>query len=132
VPRLPSGLDLILSCDALIEPDVSWFDCPRGHFWYWTEAERIGSARGPNIFQIPTFAKAPDTRADVRRFIRVLELDEDGKYQWRGEWLVDFPRYLPLDRPDLIAWRAWIDGPEAQRFMDQAIERCARLAFERA
>jgi len=83
------------------------------------------------IIQVPEHALVPVNREEVRRFIQVLEMDEDGRYAWRGEWLSQFPRYTDLDEADLSAWLEWLDTRERINFLDETVAKCERLA-ERA
>jgi hypothetical protein len=131
MPTLPSGLTLAISSDALIDNGTNWFHCPQGHFWYWM----IDSELNPppfeleeTILQAPAHAPAPNDRDGVKNFIRVLEMSNDGKFGWRGEWLATFPQYTALDDMDFAAWQTWMEKPETQRFLDEAMERCQRLA----
>jgi len=83
MPILPSGLQLALSCDALFDHGGNWFDCPEGYFWYWAPDPDI---MGPppfdpdtEILQVAQPAPVPETREEVKRYIRVMEV-EDGLY----------------------------------------------------
>jgi len=128
--RLPSGLTLRLSWDAVIDPDDSWFDCPADHFWYWADAPDISSAPGQrksDLRQLPAPARVPRNRDEVKRFIRVRQMG-DSIHAERAEWLAEFPRYVVLDAVDMAAWTAWMTSPDAQSFLDQAIDRCSGLA----
>ena len=73
-------------------------------------------------------ALVPTSREEVKRFIRVIEIDDNSMYLWRGEWLSLFPHYIELDEHDLAAWNAWIDRPEIDQFLDDTITECQRLA----
>jgi hypothetical protein len=131
MPRLPSGLTLALSRHAIIEHDSNWFDCPDGRFWLWVPAPEMGPPPyDPNttIMQAPEHAAVPTSRDEASRFVRVLEMREDGKYAWRGEWLAEFPKYRMLSAADTEAWKAWLARAETAKFLDETIERCVRMA----
>ena len=131
MPELPSGLQLAVSRDALFDHGGNWFNCPEGHFWFWVPAPEIGHPPyDPNedIESIAQHAPVPSTREEAKQFIRVLELNDSGLYSWRGEWLSLFPRYTDLDGIDLEAWNAWINRPETDKFLDDTIAECQRLA----
>jgi hypothetical protein len=129
---LPSGLDIALSRDAIIEHDGNWFHCPEGHFWYWdVDVEIMGPPPfplGEEIWQAPRFAKTPATREDCAQFIRVLEMAENGLYGWRGEWLRTFPTFQELSSHDVTAWRLWLNEPHVERFLDDTIHVCTTMA----
>jgi hypothetical protein len=115
----------------MIEHQGNWFECPKGHFWFWKAVPEMGPPPydpHTEIMQIAEHAKAPSNRVEVKQFIQVLEMLENGNYGWRGEWLIDFPRHLTLDGHDQIAWETWLNTPEALAFLDKTIEKCARLA----
>lgn len=131
MPRLPSGLTLALARDAIIEHSENWFSCPEGHFWFWTAAPEMGPPPydpHAEIMTMPEHAPAPTSREEMGRFIRVMEMRSDGIYAWRGEWLADFPKYRTLDTADANAWKAWLDRPQNQVFLDEAIERCRHMS----
>jgi hypothetical protein len=131
MPTLPSGLNLALSSDALIDNGTNWFHCPVGHFWYWDIDPELGhppfDLNSP-VFAVPAHAPAPENRTDVRKFIRVLEMSKDGKYGWRGDWLASFPQYIALDEQDAKAWESWLEKPETLQFLDETVEKCRHLA----
>jgi hypothetical protein len=131
MPQLPSGLTLALSRDALFDHRGNWFKCPEGHFWYLLPSPEMGTAPydpDRELRQIAKPAAAPRDREEAKRFVRVLEMRSDGGYGWRGEWLHLFPRFTELHNGDLTAWNAWISSPEVDRFLDDVIAECARLA----
>lgn len=131
MPILPSGLDLAVSSDALIETGTNWFKAPDGHFWFWKIDEELNPPPfelGATIFQEPATALAPKTRQEAMQFIRVLEMCENGKWGWRGEWLSSFPLYTKLDEQDTIAWNEWLARPGITRFIDETIRKCEKLA----
>jgi len=131
MPELPSGLNLAISRLALIDPGRNWFRCPDGHFWYWVPDPELGAPPfelDAEILQVPEHAPVPSNRKEVKRFIQVLEMDEDGRYAWRGEWLSHFPRYTDLDEADLSAWLDWLDVPERTEFLNETIVKCEQLA----
>jgi hypothetical protein len=131
MPTLPSGLRLALWNNALIEHDDNWFECPEGHFWYSAAAPEMGSplfAHDEEVWTTPAHAPVPRDREEAKKFVQILEMAEDGKGVWRGEWLADFPKYRTLSDADLVAWKAWLDRPETYRYLDEVIVRCSRLA----
>ena len=104
---------------------------PRRSFWYSVAAPDMGPRPfdlNAKVELIAQHAPAPRTREEGKQFIRVLELNDEGTYSWRGEWLSLFPRYTDLDDKDLEAWQAWIDRPEQHKFFDDTIAECQRLA----
>ncbi|MDA0240639.1 MAG: hypothetical protein O3A84_11530 [Proteobacteria bacterium] len=131
MPDLPSGLNLAISRQALFDHGGNWFKCPDGSFWYWVPDPEIGPPPfdpDDEILLIAEHAPVPETREEAKRFIRVLEMTDDGKYGWRGEILSLFPRYTELDTRDLEAWNAWINRTETENFLDDTIAECQRLA----
>ena len=131
MPVLPSGLQLAVSSDALFDHGGNWFNCPDGHFWYWIAAPEMGPPQydlNAEVTLIAQHAPVPINREEVKLFIRVLEQDTGGMYAWRGEWLSLFPRHIELDDSDLDAWNAWIDRSETNKFLDDTIAKCQRLA----
>jgi hypothetical protein len=134
MPELPSGLNLAISRDALFDHGGNWFRCPDGHFWYWIPAPEMGApsydlnAEIDNVRRIAQHAPVPESREEAKQFIEVLEINDNGLYSSRGEWLSSFPRYTELDEPDLAAWNAWVNRPETNQFLDDTIAECQRLA----
>ena len=44
MPQLPSGLKLALFNGSLIEHEGNWFECPKGHFWFWKAAPEMAAS----------------------------------------------------------------------------------------
>jgi hypothetical protein len=131
MPKLPSGLELAISRDALFDHGGNWSSCPDGHFWYWAPAPEIGPPPyepGAEIMQQAAHAPVPKDREEAKKYLHVLEMRPDGKYTWRGEWLFEFPKYTKVDERDLSAWNEWLARPETDRFLDATVEECRRLA----
>lgn len=131
MPTLPSGLSLALWDEAIFEPGQNWFKCPEGHFWYHTAAPEMGEPlfdKDEQVWTLPVHAIAPRNRDEVKQFIQILEMAEDGSGVWRGEWLGDFPKYRTLTDADKIAWDAWFKRPEVDAYLDRVIARCSELA----
>ncbi len=131
MPELPSGLNLAVSRDALFDHGGNWTNCPDGHFWFWVPAPEMGPPPfdlNRDIDTIAQHAPVPTNREEMKHFIRVLEINDKGLYSSRGEWLSLFPRYTELDEADLVAWNEWINLPEIDQFLDEAIAECERLA----
>jgi hypothetical protein len=132
MPDLPSGLRLAISRDALFEHGGNSFLCPEGHFWFWiADPEIMGDLPFDPDAEIITalrHAAVPKDRDEVKNYIRVFEIGEDDKIIWRGELLAEFPRWTKLDADDLEAWNAWVNTPEIDEFLDEAMEKCQQLA----
>ena len=132
MPKLPSGIELAISKDALFDHGGNWFNCSDGHFWYWYPDPEMGEPpfdTNNEILHIAQPAPVPKDREEAKRFVRVLEIvSAQEKYQWRGEWLAGFPHYTELDARDLDAWIDWLDTPKIAAFLDSVIEECERLA----
>ena len=131
MPTLPSGLNLAISRDALFDHGGNWFKCPEGNFWYWEPDPEIGPAPFDPDTEITLIAKhalVPKDREEAKKFVRVLEMRPDGKYGWRGELLHSFPKFAHLDDRDSDAWESWIKSPDTDRFLDDTIEKCKKLA----
>lgn len=131
MPKLPSGLSLAVSRHALFNHGGNWFSCPEGHFWYWEPAPEIGPPPFDPESEIELVAKhapVPRSREEAKQFIRVLEMRPDGKYGWRGELLNSFPKFFRLDENDASAWESWVKSPGTERFLDDTIEECKKLA----
>lgn len=131
MPLLPSGLKFAISRDALFDHGGNWFNCPDGHFWYWAADPAIMGAGpyklGQEIIRSAEHAPAPDTEEDVKKYIYVLECEENEKWGWRGEWLDKFPLYRTLSAEDKIAWSAWVESAEIQDYLRETVEICKRL-----
>ncbi len=131
MPTLPSGLNLAISRHALFDHGGNWFTCPEGHFWYWEPDPEMGPAPfdpDAEITMIAKHAPVPKDREEAKQFVRVLEMRPDGKYGWRGELLQSFPKFTRLDNRDSAAWESWIKLPATDRFLDDTIEKCNKLA----
>jgi hypothetical protein len=131
MPELPSGLTFYISRDALFDHGGNWFKCPDGHFWYWVAAPEMGAppyALNGEVSLKAEHAPVPRSRDEMKKFIRVLQKRPDGMAAWGGEWLADFPRYTEMGERDLAAWRTWLAEDKVDRFLDEAIAECERLA----
>ena len=128
MPTLPSGLTLALTRTALFDPGRNWFECPFGHFWYWTPDAAPPWEANPVILQSAKHAPVPTNREEVKEFIHVEQIADDNELIWNGEWLATFPRFIHLDRADIAAWKAWLEREETYRFLDETIAACQRLA----
>jgi len=132
MPKLPSGIELAISKDALFDHGGNWFNCPDGHFWHWFPDSEMGDPpfdTNNEILLIAQHEPVPKDREEAKRFVHVLEINSDQEnYHWRGEWLAWFPRYTELKAGDLTAWIAWLDTPNVAAFLDNVIEECERLA----
>lgn len=134
MPLLPSGLKLAISRDALFDHGGNWFGCPSGHFWYWAaDAQIMGP--GPyelcsEILRSAEHAPAPSSIEGVKKFIYILECEDDEKWGWRGEWLEQFPQYRILSPEDQLVWNAWVESEEIQEFLLETLQICGRLANE--
>ena len=131
MPELPSGIKLAVTRDALFDHDGNWTECPDGHFWHLVPTPEMGPLPYDLINEIEFSIKhspVPTSREEVRHFIWVVEINDNGGYSWRGEWLSSFPRYIERDKQDLAAWNVWINSSEASKFLDDTITECQRLA----
>ena len=131
MPKLPSGLELLLDMSEIMEPDLNWFRAPQGHFWYWRAADENPPPFAPDddYLRQPQSAPVPSSREDMKKFVRVIVKEPDGGYFWEGDYLAEFPFVRDLAKEDLEAWRAWLDRPQLNAFLDQGIEKC-RLQAE--
>jgi hypothetical protein len=89
MPELPSGLKLAISRDALFDHGGSWFECPDGHFWYWTPDEQT-MVKGPyplgvEILRSAVHAPVPTTVEEAKKYVYVHECADGEKWGWRGE-----------------------------------------------
>jgi len=131
VPILPSGLNLGIARNALFDHGGNWFSCPDGHFWYWVPDPDFPGPPfdiGDEIVQIAEHAPVPKTREETKTFIQVIEVLNEDKVGWRGEWLATFPEFTEIDDADWEAWTQWINRPETDGFLDDTISECRRLA----
>ena len=132
MPELPSGLKLAISRDALFDHGGNWFQCPEGHFWYWTPDEDImGSgpySLGSEILRSAVHAPVPATVEDVKKYIYVLECLDGENWGWRGEWLDQFPKFRTLTNEDRVVWNDWIESRDIQTYLKETIAECQRLS----
>lgn len=132
MPLLPSGITLGVGCQAIPNDlGVNWFKCPEGHFWYKRPDEKITPPPYDGttcIVEDWVHAPVPSTTEEVKRYVYVLYLRPDDRFQWRGEWLCNFPQEGQLDAADLIVWNEWIDGEPGQSFLKKVIGICERQA----
>ena len=132
MPKLPSGLMLGLSREALYSPGVNWFTCPDGHFWYWTPDPETGLGPFPpghEIIHIPQHAAVPASTEEAKQYVRVIVFDSDTTFYWPGEWLSSCPTLIALDNVDLDAWRAWLAEPKQVKFLGDTIAECQKFAI---
>ena len=131
MPELPSGVSFAITRSALFDHGGNWFNCPDGHFWFWVPAPEMGPPPydiNGEVENIAEHAPVPTNRQEVKRFITVVQINDNGLYSWGGEWLSLFPRYIDLEERDLAAWITWIERPETTAFLDDTIIECQRLA----
>jgi hypothetical protein len=77
-------MNLAISRDALFDHGGDWFNYPDGHFWYLAVAPEMGAAPfdpAVEIKQKAEHAPVPQTREEVKRYVRVLQLGSDGRLQ---------------------------------------------------
>jgi hypothetical protein len=79
-------------------------------------------------FQSFEHTAVPRNRSEAAKFARVCEMLDDNTAIWRGEWLVDFPKYRNLSADDLADRENWVSSPGVGRVLDEIIELCARYA----
>lgn len=132
MPILPSGLKLAISDRALFDHGGNWFQCPEGHFWYWTPDLKIMGPgpyqRNSEILQSAEHAPVPTSIEEVKKFVYVLECDENGDWGWEGEWLNEFPKFRKLSSEDAESWISWVESNDIQSYLLETIEKCKRLA----
>ena len=132
MPTLPSGKQFAVSRDCIKDLGANWFNCPEGHFWYETPDCAINPPpykKGTEILSDFKHAPVPESREEVKRYIKVLFLFDEGKqFYWRGDWLTDFPKPGDLNEEDLAAWNEWLDTPDISQFLDETIEVCRQKA----
>ena len=132
MPTLPSGLTIGIGHQAIpksVGPD--WFKCPAGHFWY--KRPDISITPPPydgttEILEDWVHAPVPGVIEEVKQYLYVLYRQPDGKFQWRGEWLNEFPQPGRLSKEDEEAWNAWIGSELALPFLRRAIDVCCQQA----
>jgi hypothetical protein len=132
MPMLPSGLTIGIGYPAIPESiGPNWFKCPEGHFWYKRPDVSISPPPYDGSTQIIegwVLAQVPLTVEEVKQYMYVLYLKPDGQFQWRGEWLSEFPKPGQLDPADEDAWNSWMESEKAVPFLHKAIEVCRRQA----
>jgi hypothetical protein len=130
VPTLPSGIELALLVDHIMEPDRNWFKAPEGHFWYWTPADENTPPFDPNQEWegVPTTASIPTCRDEMAQCIRVCIGLGNRMMYWRGDMLADFPAYCELSEDDLDSWKDWVNTARVQDFIDSTIIKCQTQA----
>jgi hypothetical protein len=132
MPELPSGLKIGLGYQAIPESvGPNWFQCPEGHFWY----KRPDVTITPPPYDGTTsfledwvHAPVPETIEEVKQYVYVLYRRDDGKFQWRGEWLSEFPKPGQLAPADEEAWNTWVNGEGNVSFLKKVIDICRRQA----
>jgi hypothetical protein len=128
MPTLPSGLTIGIGHQAIpkfVGPD--WFKCPEGHFWY--KRPDISITPPPydgmtEILEDWVHSPVPEDIDEVKQYLYVLYRQPDGKFQWRGEWLNEFPQPGQLSKEDEVAWNTWISSELALPFLRNAIKVC--------
>lgn len=132
MPILPSGLTIGIGYQAIPETvGANWFKCPEGHFWFKRPNVSITPPPYDGTMQILEdwgHALVPQTVDEVKQYMYVLFRRPDGQFQWRGEWLSEFPKPGQLDPMDEEAWNNWITSEKALPFLHKAIEVCRRQA----
>ena len=126
MPKLPSGLELLLDISDIMEPDLNWFKAPDGHFWYWRAADENPPpfTAKDELYRQPQSAPVPLTRDEMKKFVRVIVKEPDGDYFWEGDYLAEFPFFRSLSLEDLAVWNKWLDRPELHDFLDKGIQKC--------
>ena len=104
MPTLPSGLTIGIGHQAIPKSVGSdWFKCPEGHFWY--KRPDISITPPPydgttEILEDWVHAPVPESIDEVKQYLYVLYRQPDGKFQWRGEWLIEFPQTGQLSKEE--------------------------------
>lgn len=132
MPILPSGLIIGIGYQAIPESvGPNWFKCPEGHFWYKRPDVSISPPPYDGTTQILedwVHAPVPATVEEVKQYMYVLHRKPNGKWQWQGEWLSEFPKPGQSDPADENAWNDWITSERAMPFLQKAIEVCRHQA----
>ena len=132
MPHLPSGMTLGVGHQAIpYDMGLNWFKCPEGHFWYTRPDEKITPPPydgTTSILEDWVHAQVPVTTEEAKKYVYVLYMRPDGRFQWRGEWLCDFPHEGQLDAADLQVWNEWMDGEPGQSFLKKVIGICEQQA----
>ena len=127
MPKLPSGMNLFISNMLALEPNINFFECPEGHFWYQTPDLAINKPpfeSGRQIILDFVHAPVPKDREEAKRYIQVLIGLEGDTYYWRGDKLSEFPSNGELDEADLAVWNEWLESESTREFLDETIDRC--------
>jgi len=129
MPKLSSGINIYLSLNHILEPDLNWFKAPKGHFWYMTTDEECPPPYEPYADKTFSYqhSPVPKTREEMKRFVQICLERDDGMVYWIGDYLSDFPFFVKLDNQDLVDWKVWlVDNEERLNdFLDNGIEKCA-------
>jgi hypothetical protein len=132
MPILPSGLTIGIGYQAIpASVGPNWFKCPEGHFWYKRPDVSITPPPYDGTTQILedwVHAPVPKTIEEVKQYVYVLYRREDGMFQWRGEWLSEFPKPGHLEAEDETAWKAWIEGDIGISNLQKIIGVCQHQA----
>jgi len=134
MPILSSGLNVYLSINNIMEPNLNWFKAPDGHFWYQAPHKDQPPPYKEEGFDKVGFgfshAPVPQTREEMKEFVNVCFLGKDEKIWWQGDYLSDFPFFATLDKQDLNDWHKWLEENENELndFLDEGLRRCATQA----
>ena len=126
MPILPSGLIIGIGYQAIPESvGPNWFKCPEGHFWYKRPDVSISPPPYDGTTQILedwVHAPVPATVEEVKQYMYVLHRKPNGKWQWQGEWLSEFPKPGQFDPADENAWNDWITSERQCRFYKKQLK----------
>lgn len=128
--HLPGGLQLGLDSSAPLDPGPAWPACRPGSYWRAVASPmvrkpyRYGQELGLCLQAVP----APRTPEEALAHVRVVYIDADNRFHWKGEYASDFPRFVHLDEADLAAWRAFLATERVQAHLLRTIAKCRELA----
>ena len=132
MPLLSSGINVYISVNHILEPDLNWFKAPEGHFWYTGSDEQCPPPYEPYGDQTFPYkhSPVPKDREEMKQYVQICFQRDDGMVYWVGDYLSDFPFFIKLDEQDLADWKAWLAEKEddINEFLDEAIKRCATQA----
>lgn len=132
MPTLPSGVTIAIGFPHIPKKlGNNWFSCPPNHFWY----KRPDTNTSPppydgtnSIIENFVHAPVPTSIEEVKQYLYVMFRRPDGKFQWRGDWLSDFPQPGQLNEEDTCAWMEWLNSASALDYLKEAVAVCTHQA----
>ena len=131
MPQLPSGREVGVSRQHILEPGTQWFACPEGHFWFSTPDLAINAPpfqRDQQVVCDFVHAPVPASIEEMERYIEVIEIHRPNGFVRTGFTLDRADRPSDWTEADWIALQQWRRSDGIREFVRESIDYCRAQA----